>query len=157
MDAQREHRFEVAPTGVVVGYDGSRTAGGAVAWGVAEARLRGLPLHVVRAWRVGAAVAATDAPFGTVPSWRECEEAMTRSMDEALAAVDLDGVEVHRHVVHGPGAKVLVSASQDADLLVVAHRGAGGFAGLVVGSTAEQVVRHAACTVVVVRPGRDER
>jgi nucleotide-binding universal stress UspA family protein len=53
------------------------------------------------------------------------------------------------HVLHGTPGRRLVEASEHADLLVVASRGRGGFRGLVMGSTADQVVRHARCPVVV--------
>jgi nucleotide-binding universal stress UspA family protein len=46
---------------------------------------------------------------------------------------------------------VLLSRSVDADLLVLGARGHGGFSGLLAGSVSEQCVRHAACSVVVVR------
>jgi nucleotide-binding universal stress UspA family protein len=60
-------------------------------------------------------------------------------------------VAVHLHVVHGPAAHVLLAAARHADLLVVGDRGIGGFLGLLLGSTAEQVLRHAPCAVAVVR------
>jgi len=47
---------------------------------------------------------------------------------------------------------VLIGRTTDADLLVVGVRGEGGFTGLLTGSVSEQCVRHAACSVVVVRP-----
>ena len=47
----------------------------------------------------------------------------------------------------------LLHAAAGAHLLVVARRGAGGFRGLGFGSTADQVVRHSPCPVVVVPVG----
>ena len=45
---------------------------------------------------------------------------------------------------------VAAPAAAHADMLVVGTRGAGGFLGLRMGSTADQVMRHAPCPVVVV-------
>ena len=152
MAGQERVEFDPAITGgVVVGYDGSEASSTALTWALEEARLRALPLHAVRAWKLSTAFAETGVPFGTVPSLAECEEAVTRSLDGALGGLDADGVRLVRHVVHGSGTHVLLAASEVADLLVVGGRGAGGFNGLRIGSVAEQVARHARCTVVVVR------
>ncbi len=51
----------------------------------------------------------------------------------------------------GDPAEVLLSRSRDADLLVVGSRGEGGFTGLLMGSVSEKCVRHALCSVLVVR------
>jgi nucleotide-binding universal stress UspA family protein len=64
-------------------------------------------------------------------------------------------VLVHLH--NGPATRTLLDAAEGADLLVVGHRGRGGWVGLRLGSSAEQVVSHAPCTVVVVRPPRSQR
>jgi nucleotide-binding universal stress UspA family protein len=137
--------------GVVIGYDGSRVSQDALRWGIEEARLRGWPVHVVRAWTLSTAIRDTGVPFGTVPSLDECEAAVADRLAKALASAGAEGVEVHPHVVHGAAAETLLAAAEGADLLVVGHRGRGGFGGLVLGSVAEQVVRHAPCPVVVVR------
>jgi nucleotide-binding universal stress UspA family protein len=46
---------------------------------------------------------------------------------------------------------VLVGCSAEAGLVVVGHRGTGGFAGLLAGSVALHTAAHALCPVVVVR------
>ncbi len=138
--------------GVVAGHDGSAVSTEALAFAAEEARLRGLPLHVVRAWKLSTAMPETNVPFGSVPSWDECEQAVADAVEDALKEVDVSGVEVHRHVLHGSSSNVLLAAAEGAALLVVGRRGGGGFTDLVLGSVAEQAVRHAACTVVVVRP-----
>ena len=156
MAKHEKPQFDPPTTGgIVAGHDGSAVSTTALAWAAEEARLRGLPLHVVRAWKLSTAIAETNHPFGTVPSWDECADAMSSSLKEALSEVDARGVDVHEHVVHGSPTNVLLAAAQGAALLVVGQRGGGGFAGLVIGSVAEQAVRHAECTVVVVRPADD--
>jgi nucleotide-binding universal stress UspA family protein len=44
----------------------------------------------------------------------------------------------------------LIDAAQDADLLVVGSRGAGGFTGLLLGSVSQQCALHSPCPVVIV-------
>jgi len=46
---------------------------------------------------------------------------------------------------------VRVAEDQDADLIIVAHRGASGLARMLLGSVAESIARHAHCSVLVVR------
>lgn len=137
--------------GIVVGHDGSHVADRALQWAVEEARLRGMVLHVVRAWVLSTAIRDTGVPFGTVPSMDECQQAIAEHLAASVEAVDTAGLEVRQHPVHGASAQTLMAAAEHADMLVVGERGRGGFAGLRLGSVAEQVSRHAPCTVVVVR------
>jgi nucleotide-binding universal stress UspA family protein len=140
--------------GVVVGFDGSRDALCAVEAAADQAVYRGCPLHVVRAWMLSSAAAETDAPAGTVPSLDEVEAAVRRSVGRAVEAARQrrPGLQVVAHVHHGKGAQTLVEASRHAELVVVSRRGQGGFVNLLLGSTADQVVRYSACAVLVVRP-----
>ena len=151
----REITFDPAVSGgVVAGYDGSDASRRAVAVAADEASLRGVPLHVVRAWMLSTALDEAGAPPGTVPSLAEVEEAVRTSVEQVVQQVSAErpGVEMRAHVHHGKAVDALVAASRDALLVVVARRGQGGFVDLLLGSTADQVVRHAHSSVLVVRP-----
>ncbi|MDA3630568.1 universal stress protein [Saccharopolyspora sp. WRP15-2] len=60
-------------------------------------------------------------------------------------------VAVHRDVANQHPVAALCAAAEDAQLLVVGHRGRGGFAGLMLGSVANGVLHHSPCPVAVVR------
>jgi nucleotide-binding universal stress UspA family protein len=64
----------------------------------------------------------------------------------------LAAVPVELHEVEGRAAEVLIEQSRGADVLVVGHRGRGGFASAMLGSVGLQCVLHAQCPVTVIRP-----
>ncbi|MEW6153195.1 MAG: universal stress protein [Actinomycetota bacterium] len=139
---------------IVVGVDGSEPSGAALRWAVSEAELRGASVEAVLAWRYPS---LTFVPGIVAPPVfaREDLEAGARAeldhaVDQALAGVGTP-VGVARVVVEGAAAEVLLARSHGADLLVVGHRGRGGFAGLLLGSVAQQCAAHGVCPVVVVR------
>jgi nucleotide-binding universal stress UspA family protein len=138
---------------IVVGVDGSREGERALLWAVEEARLRGAELELVQA-------APPAGMWDAVTGWssraqleRAAEELLDEVLEEVvLARVDTGDLVVHRTVRSGAAAEVLTEQARGADLLVVGARGRGGFAGLLLGSVAAQVVSHAPCPVVVVVP-----
>ena len=139
--------------GVVVGEDGSVPSRRAVVWAAQDAGRRGVTLHVLQAWSMTSAPRPASWAPGYVPALPDWEAAVVEKLDARCTDLlaDTAGVVVEVHAVHGRPAQALIEASRRADLVVVGTRGRGGFAGLVLGSVAEQVVRHAYCPVTVVR------
>ena len=87
-----------------------------------------------------------------VPSLVEFEAATLAAEEHRVVELLRDtGAAASVHVVHAPPAKALLAASETADLLVVGTRGRGGFERLLIGSVADQCIRHAACSVLVAR------
>ncbi|TKJ32855.1 universal stress protein [Blastococcus sp. CCUG 61487] len=149
---------EVAKTvqidgGIVVGHDGSKCAQEALVWAGRLAARADVDLHVVRAWSITTAPRPGSAA-GYVPPLPEWEQAVK---DELEAHVRLAGlapeVRVTCHVAHRPAEQVMMQAAEGANLLVLGARGRGGFAGLLLGSVSDKLVRHAPCPVTVVRTG----
>lgn len=146
-------RYARPDGGVVVGDDGSEGAAYAVRYALEEARRRGCTLHVIRAWSIMSTSRPADVPAGFAASLPEYEAAC--SEEETLRVEHLlgtdPGVPVDIHCVHSPAAQALIAASETADVVVVGSRGLGGFRSLVLGSVAEQCIRHCAGAVIVVR------
>ena len=136
---------------IVVGLDESDPAAAALQWALDEGRLRQATVEVVHGWRMpyvdSLFVPVTDS--GT-DDYEGVPEAM---VDRMLAGADSDGLPepVVRTVERSDSAAAILNAAGRADLVVVGHRGRGGFAGLLLGSVSDQVAQHAPCPVVVVR------
>jgi nucleotide-binding universal stress UspA family protein len=134
---------------VVVGIDGSPESARALELGLAEARRTGGTLIAVHAYRY-APVAAAYAPNPGIDQFSQRELA-EENLDRALGDVEERNpdVKIERRIEHGSSAAVLVAAADGAAALVVGARGLGGFAGLILGSVSQQVLRHAHCPVLV--------
>ncbi|WBB69611.1 universal stress protein [Micromonospora sp. WMMD812] len=137
---------------VVVGVDGSAAALDAVRVATREAAYRRRSLRVVHAFHWPLAV----APLGLVPAVpaddslrREAERVAAEAAAEA-GKIDPE-VPVTAVVIDGAPTPVLLDEARDAALVVLGHRGLGGFAGLLIGSVTVQVSARAECPVLVVR------
>ena len=64
--------------------------------------------------------------------------------------------ELTVHAIHKPAGRALLSFCGTADLLVVGTKEHGRLAGWLVGSTSDEALKSAACTVVVVRPQAED-
>ncbi|MFE6867253.1 universal stress protein [Kitasatospora sp. NPDC057692] len=134
---------------VVVGFDGSPESLAATDWAAREALSRRLPLELLQAWPWPKTdVLGTDEAI----SWSR-----RRLADrEAALRAELPGLDVtSAHVPRDP-VEVLESAGRTATLLVLGSRGLGTVHGFLVGSVSHQVLRRAACPVVLVRAATEE-
>ena len=141
---------------LVVGVDGSDCSRAALEFALDEATRRNAGVRVV------AAAPEADywaTSYGMSPSL--VEELTTNLEKSAQAMVDeltrergrsVAGIPVSVQGVAGAPGRVLVEQSRDADLLVVGHRGRGGFRSAALGSVSLQCVLHASVPVTVVRP-----
>jgi nucleotide-binding universal stress UspA family protein len=136
---------------VVVGVDGSATAGPALRWAIREASTRRLPLQLVSAWNpsfdidaLGLATREVEAHCRAVLEAAEAEVAQTDA-----------SIEVTSTTYIGPATTALVDASQHADTVVVGSRGLRTVPAFLLGATSLEVAAHAACPAVLVRERAD--
>ena len=139
--------------GIIVGVDGSEVSRRALDWAVREAGLRGAALTVLAVHQV-ASNYWTGSPEH-YPADQPVTEAMRRAAEEAVQkAVSQAGepaaASVTVRAVSGLPAQELVSASSDADLVVVGSNSGSGLSQMLLGSVTNRVVNHAACPVVVI-------
>jgi nucleotide-binding universal stress UspA family protein len=140
-------------TAIVVGLDASDGAAAALRWAAEEARLRSASLVVVHAYRVPVAYVHDDASVASIdPELHgRADDELGRLLRRAGPATE--GLDVVRRLQPGRPTDALLREAVTGDLLVVGRRGAGGFEGLRLGSTAGHCARHARCPVVVVPAG----
>ncbi len=139
--------------GVLVGHDGSRFANKALSWALEYADAFGHHVTVVRVWVITTAPRPKTWESGYVPPLADFAAATLEALEADIAPVRAKFADaaLSCQAVHGSAAKLLLEASERADILVVGARGRGGFLGLSLGSVSEKLTRFAKSTVVVVR------
>ena len=143
-------------TRIVVGTDGSETAGEAVRQAVDLAKLAGARLSIVSAYapvskrRVQSEQegAPADVQYEIGP-----REDVNLVLDAAAASAKKEGLEVQTHPVEGEPAEAILNVAEetDADLIVVGNKGMTGARRFLLGSVPNNVSHHAPCSVIIVR------
>jgi nucleotide-binding universal stress UspA family protein len=149
-DPAGEDGTVVAPTGIVVGVDGSDHSQCALVWAAREAERRRRPLHIVTAYSVPIfAASGLDGGYATVDDSviREGAEAILRQAVDKVAPYNID---VDASVENGDASGVLLEMSESAELLVFGTRGRGGFVGRLLGSVSSALPAHSKCPTVTV-------
>jgi nucleotide-binding universal stress UspA family protein len=143
-------------TRIVVGTDGSETAGEALGQAVDLAKLAGAELDIVSAYepvskrRIEGEKqgAPADVQYEIGP-----REDVSRVLDAAAIVAKQAGVEAQTHPVEGNPTDAILSVAEksDADLIVVGNKGMTGARRFVLGSVPNNVSHHAPCSVIIVR------
>jgi nucleotide-binding universal stress UspA family protein len=134
---------------VVVGVDGSAASETAVAFAFDEASRRGCGLTAVHAYTQLPDAWMIDARDGV-----EYDRAAAGVLAETLAGWTerYPDVNIVSRLVARRPVLALVEESAGATLLVVGSHGHGWFAGMLLGSVSQAVLRHASVPVAVARP-----
>ena len=139
---------------IVVGVDGSPASRAALVWAAREAEIRKCPLDVVYGWQIKGEPRPPGEWGGVAPPVAAYQEQAQLRLQGVVDEVLPGGVdcELTVHAMHKPAGRALVSFCGTADLLVVGSKNHGRLAGWLVGSTSDDALKNATCTVVVVRP-----
>jgi nucleotide-binding universal stress UspA family protein len=141
---------------IVVGTDGSETAGEAVRQAVDLAKIAGAQLSIVSAYAPVSKRRLQDEQEGA-PADVQYEigprEDVNLVLDGAAASAKKEGLEVQTHPVEGDPAEAVLSVAEEtkADLIVVGNKGMTGARRFVLGSVPNNVSHHAPCSVMIVR------
>ena len=94
-------------------------------------------------------------PIGVLqPSLQELEEEALKRLKELVPDNPEEGTEIVRAVMRGSPARMIAQFAKEkqTDLIVVGTHGRTGLARMLMGSTAEALLRKAPCKVLVVKP-----
>ena len=88
----------------------------------------------------------------------QLEDSAERELPKLAECEECTGLDIEELVVHGEAASEIVRVAKDrqVDLIVISSHGRTGLGRILFGSTAESVVRHAPCPVLVVKPPQEE-
>jgi len=149
---------------VIIGFDGSPTSQRAVREAAALFAPRRALVAVV--WEAGRAFEAATTPALEAPpvtleipaalaADQDAAEAAKRTAQHGVALAKDLGLEATGLAVadHGTVADTLIrlAGKHDAQAIVLGTHGRGGVVKRLLGSTSDEVLRHAACPVVLVR------
>jgi nucleotide-binding universal stress UspA family protein len=141
---------------IVVGTDGSETAGEAVEQAIALAASVGASIELVCAYepvpsqrlRVEAREAPRDLEW-TINPREDVDAVLSEAADRARAA----GVKVTPYAREGDPADAILDVAEErgADLIVVGNKGMTGAKRFLLGSVPNKVSHHAPCSVLIIR------
>jgi nucleotide-binding universal stress UspA family protein len=141
---------------IVVGTDGSETAGEAVRQATELAKAVGAKIHLVSAFepvgnqRLREERQQVPEDMSWMVNQREDVDATLRDAAEQIQG---DGVDVETYARQGDPADAILDVAEEknADLIVVGNKGMSGAKRFLLGSVPNKVSHHAPCSVMIIR------
>ena len=130
---------------IVVGVDGSANSSNAVTWAINNAR-GGDTVVLLTGWHP--VIPPTEMAVAYVDDDTPMRAVLTTETEKATKTAAGTGVEIASRFVHIDPRTALID--EKSDMIVIGARGHSGVVGLLLGSTADYVSRHATVPVVIV-------
>jgi len=111
-------------------------------------------IHVVEPIVPAVSYSGLAEPMPIADISEQLEDSAERELPQLVNCDELHGLKVDEVIAHGDAAAeiVRVATEREVDLIVISSHGRTGIGRMIFGSTAEAVVRHAHCPVLVVKP-----
>ncbi|BCY09991.1 universal stress protein [Actinoplanes sp. L3-i22] len=138
---------------VVAGVDDSPAADGVLEAAFTAAHQRGADLVLVRSYLPPYPHYRGTLPHASVDTPQQDAAERARLVEQVAPwRAKFPDVPVETLISHDGAAGVLVGVSHGAQLVIVGSRGHGVIAGTLLGSTGLQLLHHAECPVMIIRP-----
>jgi nucleotide-binding universal stress UspA family protein len=115
-------------------------------------------VHVIEPMAPAVGYSGISEPLPIADITEQLEDSAERELPKLAECEECAGLEVEEVITHGEAASeiVRVAKERNVDLIVVSSHGRTGLGRILFGSTAEAIVRHASCPVLVVKPPQEE-
>jgi nucleotide-binding universal stress UspA family protein len=138
---------------ILVGYDGSENAKGALARAIALSTEQDSAIRIVVVVTTALTIYGPTAPY-LLPGFPEqIIKEGKKSLGEALNTAKDAGRKVSGSVEDGHPAEIILrlSESEDIDLIVLGRRGISGVERFLMGGVSSSVINHSKCDVLIVK------
>ncbi len=139
---------------IVVGYDGSESSKKALSKAIELSKEMNAELHIIGVVRPFEFFAIDYIPPEEIEEYEKEEISKEEKfLKEASELAEKEGVKPFVKVMEGEPAEELMTYADEnsCDLIIVGHRGVGGFKRMLLGSTASNLVKYANQSVLVVK------